>query len=107
MRRLDIHRILTAHTRKQERRRAADAERRREDQELRQWVDSLTGAVNRLIEAAEPTPAPKPSRITMEGVAHPLPVSESPDVVDNAIAWLIYSTNHEHGPTVRYGTATQ
>ena len=47
---------------------------------------------------------PEPNRITMEATAHPLPDVPTQAEMDAAITWMIYLTNHEHGPTVRYGT---
>lgn len=78
----------------------------------RRIADTLNSAVDRLMAILD-TPIPgaqvrfevaKPNRITMEATAHPLPDVPTQAEMDAAITWLIYLTNHEHGPTVRYGT---
>ena len=74
------------------------------DQEMRRWVDDMVGRVMDHISAAERKPEPEPNRITMEATAHPLPDVPTQAEMDAAITWMIYLTNHEHGPTVRYGT---
>ena len=74
----------------------AHGEQMRLEREGQRAADTLGKAVDRL-EAllAQPVePAP-------DEYAVPLPTQNE---MDCAIAWLIYSTNHEHGPCVRYGT---
>ena len=80
--------------------RRAARERRAADRIAESVLALISDTLSDTVTPPEPTPAPKPSRITMEGVAHPLPDLDSPDVVDNMIGFLLHNTKHETGAAI-------